>query len=78
MAPVTKKGAVPRLHLNIQAKILIMMARKAGLVMMTMIIVGVQQFLEEIITMLPKSCNSLVTKCQRVLQIWSKKIPMIP
>ena len=77
MALIPEKAAVIQDHPNIQAKIAIMMPRKAGLVMMTMIIVGAQLFLEGIITMLPKSCNSLVTKCPRALPIWSKKVPMI-
>lgn len=69
MVPATKKEAAVRVHQNIQAKIVIMTTRKAGLVMTMMIILGVQLFLEEIITMLQKSCNSSATKCQRVLQI---------
>ena len=77
MAPIPEKVVVIQDYPNIQAKIAIMMPRKAGLVMMTMIIVGAQLFLEGIITMLPNSCNSLVTKCPRALPIWSNKTPMI-
>jgi ribosomal protein S12 len=69
MAQIAEKGAAPRLHPKLQAKIMTMTPRKRGIVMMTMITVEVQLFLEEIIIMQPKNSNSLVKKCQRVSQI---------